>query len=64
MVRAPDRVVRVVLVRRGESAMKTVVMVLLLAFLMGCAGEPDQAGVTWQWLCGWELDVGGAASKR
>ena len=44
--------------------MKTVVMVLLLAFLMGCAGEPDQAGVTWQWLCGWELDVGGAASKR
>ena len=47
-----------VVVRRSEGPVKLVIVVLLLAFLIGCAGEPDQAGVTWQWLCGWELEVG------
>ncbi|KKM62036.1 hypothetical protein LCGC14_1525730 [marine sediment metagenome] len=35
-------------------------IVVLLAVLLGCAnlGETDQNGVSWQWLSGWDLDVG------
>ena len=53
-----------VLVRgNGEHRMKWV-LVALLAVLLGCTSpdgaieEPNRDGVSWQWLSGWDLDVG------
>ena len=46
------------------------VLVVLLAVLLGCTSpdgvieEPNRDGVSWQWLSGWDLDVGWAVSAK
>ncbi|KKM17607.1 hypothetical protein LCGC14_1674100 [marine sediment metagenome] len=46
------------------------ILVALLAVLLGCTSpdgvieEPNRDEVSWQWLSGWDLDVGWAAFAK